>query len=110
MEHASAFERVKSLGSHINGIVSQFDIDALMPDERNLVALIKRQLTDARLDVRDYGYAETRAEQLAHAAAARESCEALQKQILQGSEHNLFSAIDVAHISAQIQQIIAQLQ
>ena len=110
MDNASVFDQAKQLDVHVNGILSQVDVDALMPDERNLVALIKRQLTDGRLDARDYEYAETRAEQLQHAKAARESFTTIQKHILQASEYNLFGAIDVAHISARIQQIIAQLQ
>ena len=110
MENASTFERAKQLDIHVSGILSQMDRDALMPDERNLVALIKRQLTDCRLDARDYEYAETRAEQLQHAKAAQTSFTSVQKHILQASEHNLFSAIDGAHISPQIQLIIAQLQ
>lgn len=110
MEHASLFEQAKQLDAQVNGILSQVDTDALMPDERNLVALIKRQLTDGRLDARDYEYAQTRAEQLTYAEAGRKSFAAIQKHVLQASEQNLFSAIDVAHISAKIQQIIAQLQ
>jgi hypothetical protein len=110
VDNASVFERAKQLDLHVNGILSRIDVDALMPDERSFVALIKRQLTDGRLDVRDYEYAETRAEQLKYAKAARDSFTAIQKHILQASEHNMFSAIDVAHISAHIQQIIAELQ
>ena len=110
MEHASVFERVKQLDAHVNGILSHIDSDALMPDERNVFVLIKRQLTDCRLDVRDYEYAETRVEQADHAQTARRSLDTVQKYILQASERNMFSAIDVAHISAQIQQIITQLR
>jgi len=110
VDNASLFGQAKQLDIHVNGILSQVDIDALMPDEREILALIKRQLTDGRLDARDYEYAQTRVEQLQYAKAARESFAAIQKHVLQASEHNLFSAIDVAHISAKIQQIIAQLQ
>lgn len=110
MAYASAFDQVKALDTHVHGIVSAFDIDALMPDERKILALIKRQLTDARLDIRDYEYSDTREEQLRFATAGRKSCDEVQKSILQASEYNLFGAVDVAHISAQIQQIIAQLQ
>jgi len=110
VEHASAFDQVKTLDTHVKGIVSTFDIDALMPDERKVLALIKRQLTDFRLDVRDYEYSDTRDEQIRFAGAAQKTENELQKSILQASEHNLFGAVDVAHISAQLQQIIAQLQ
>ena len=106
----SVFEQIKALDTHVNGIVSAFDIDALMPDERKILALIKRQLTDTRLDVRDYEYADTRAEQQRYAKTAHKTLDAVQSTLLQASEHNLFGAIDIAHISAQIQHIKEQLQ
>lgn len=110
MGYTSVFERAKALDTHVGGIISAFDIDALMPDERKVLALIKRQLTDARLDVRDYEYADTRNEQQRYAVIARKTLDAVEHSLLQASEHNLFGAIDTAHISAQIQHIKEQLQ
>lgn len=108
--NTSVFEQAKALDTHVSGIISAFDIDALMPDERKVLALIKRQLTDARLDVRDYEYADTRAEQQRYGKAAHKTLDAAQHSLLQASEYNLFGAVDIAHISAQIQHIKEQLQ
>lgn len=110
MDSASVFNQSKALDAHVNGIVSAIDIDALMPDERELIALIKRQLTDARLDTRDYEYAETRAEQVRYKEAAHARFQEAQQYILKASEYNIFSAIDTAHISAKIEHITKQLQ
>jgi hypothetical protein len=109
VDNASVFSRAKDLGTHVHGILSAIDVDALMPDERDLVALIKRQLGDARLDVRDYEYADTRDEQVRYGKDAHTTLEQLRKNILQASEYNIFGSVDVAHISARIEQIIKQL-
>lgn len=79
------------------------------PTERTLVVAIKRQAVDARLEVRDYDYAETPVERQQSAAAAKKYLEKLQANILKASESNLFSAVDVALMSAHIQQIISGL-
>lgn len=71
---------------------------------------IKRQAIDARLEVRDYEYAETRAEQQKSALSANKYLQKLQTNMLKASESNLFSAADVALLSAQIEQIISELQ
>lgn len=110
MDNASIFSQTKALDVHIHGILSVIDVDALMPDEREVIALIKRQLGDARLDVRDYEYAETRQDQIRLKDAARSTLQAVQKMVLKASEYNIFGAIDVAHISARIEQIIKRLQ
>lgn len=110
MDNASVFSQTKALDIQVNGILSPIDTDALMPDERNIIALIKRQLIDARLDVRDYEYAETRAEQVRLKDAACATLRKLEKNILQASEYNIFGAIDTAHISAKIEHITKQLQ
>ncbi len=66
-------------------------------------------MADARLDVRDYEYAETRAEQQQHAKAAKKRLEQVRQAVLLASEYNVFSAIDVAHTTATIEQITKHL-
>ncbi len=62
-------------------------------------------MADARLDVRDYEYAQARSEQLEHAEAGKKRLEQLRQAVLTASEYNVFSAIDVAHTTATIEQI-----
>lgn len=69
-----------------------------------MVSSLKREMADARLDARDYELSETRAEQLENAAHAKKRIEDIRKAVLTASEKNLFSAIDVAHITAQLEQ------
>jgi hypothetical protein len=105
----SLFEQARDLTSQVSTIISSYDIDSLGSTERELLVAIKRRIGDTRLDVRDYEYAETRAEQLVHAAEAQKRLMALQRDILKASEYGLFSAIDVAQLTAKAESIIEQL-
>jgi hypothetical protein len=102
-------QQARELETQVGGIISSYDIGDLPTVQKELLITIKHQLTDARLDVRDYEYAETRAEQLNHAKEAKERLEGLQENILKASESDLFGAIDVAQLSARIQHVITQL-
>jgi multidrug efflux pump subunit AcrA (membrane-fusion protein) len=86
------------------------DLDLLSHEERFIISELKRLAADARLDVRDYEYAQTRAEQLGALHEAKQRLEQLNEQLLTASGRNLFSAVDTAQFSALIQVIISQLQ
>lgn len=96
----SLLRQAKELEQHVNRIMATYDLPTLSHAEQKAVATLKNQLIDARLDVRDYELAETRAEQLEFARAGRAHIEELQKSILKASEYHLLGATDVAHISA----------
>lgn len=98
----SPFLRIKQLETEIGGALSPIDAYELGMSQQKLVAVIKRELTDARLDVRDYELSETRAEQLEKAKAARKRLESLRKHILAASEYDIFGAVDVAQLTAQL--------
>lgn len=72
--------------------------------------LLKRDLTDARLDIRDYEFAETKAEQQQPGSDARKRLASVEQRILAVSQHDIFSAVEVAKLSAQIAQLQDQLQ
>lgn len=110
MEHKTPFQLAKDLEASLHVIFMQIDADLLPLEQRQLTALIKRHATDARLDIRDYGMVDTRAQQLRIAQEIKNSLELLQKNIVNASQYNLLSAIDVAQISAGIQQIISELE
>lgn len=105
----SAFDQIKRLEMYVLNILSRLDIDTLERHEQKLVLAIRRQFTDTKLDVRDYEFAETRAEQTKLAKAAVKSLETVRANILAASEHNLFSAVDVAMLSAQLEVLVAEL-
>jgi hypothetical protein len=106
----SLIEQARDIERRLNSILSSFDIDSLPSAQREITALIKRQATDVRLDVRDYEYADTRSEQIALQGQARKRLENLQHHIVKASEYNLFGAIDVAALSASIQQLVSKVE
>ena len=106
---AGIFQQAKELEAQVGGILSTFDVEDLRHAQKELVILLKHQLVDAKLDARDYEYAETREAQLNVAKQARERLTSLKQNILKASEYNVFSAVDIAQISARIEQIISQM-
>ena len=109
MEQQSLYDSAKALDTTVRRILALIDKDGLPFAEKSTIEQLQRLLTDAKLDVRDYEFADTRAEQLQLAGVAREHLEQVEKSILKASEYNIFSAVDVAAISASLQHIIARL-
>jgi hypothetical protein len=70
---------------------------------------LKKRLIEARLDVRDYELSETREEQLRGASRGKRRLEEVRKDILAASEYDIFSPVDVAQITAQLEIISEQL-
>jgi hypothetical protein len=95
--------------SQLGGVLSAIDSDALEKKERNVLGLLRRLAVDVRLDLRDYEYAETKAEMQVNAKAALRHMEQLRKGILSASEFGVFSAVDVAQLTGQIDQIQVRL-
>jgi hypothetical protein len=108
-EGLSPFVLVKALETHITSLVMQFDIDSLPQGERDLLRSIKRLIVDVRLDLRDYGMAETKAEQDRLARESHQRLHAFEQAIVKAGELNMFGAVDVAHLSAQTQQLMAHM-
>jgi hypothetical protein len=101
----SPFLGIKQLEVQVNGKLSSVDLYELPMAEQKIVAAIKRELVDCRLDIRDYELSETRDEQLKNAKHARKRIDTLRAQILSASEYDLFGAVDVAQLTAQLDQI-----
>jgi hypothetical protein len=110
VENRSLFEQAKDLSGQMQIRISRMDLDLLSHEERSIISELKRLAADARLDVRDYEYAQTRAEQLEALHEAKERLDQLHDFLLKASGQNLFSAVDTAQFSALIQVIISQLQ
>lgn len=103
----SPFALVRALDTHITSLVMKFDIDALPVTERELLRLLKRLTVDMRLDIRDYGMAESKAEQDRLAGETKQRLVQFEQAVVKAGEFNLFGAVDVAHLSAQTQQLMA---
>lgn len=110
MAELSPYDQAKELARQLNSILSALDIDAISREERDIARAIKQLLDHVRLGARDYDFADTKYEQEQSAVETKQYLEQLQALVLKGSEYNLFGAVDVAHASARIQQIISKLR
>lgn len=106
MKNLSPFLLVKSLETRVSGVLSAFDLFDLEAAEQKVVRGLRAEIIDARLDIRDYELSETRDEQLRKAKEARVRLDHIRKLILAASEYNIFSAVDVAQLTAELEQII----
>ena len=109
MASISIFQQAKELETQVGKILSAYDLADLPREQRDLIIQLKNQLTDARLDARDYEYAQTRADQLQAAREGRQRFEQAQATIVKISEYGLFSAVDVAQLSATIQHLMSRM-
>lgn len=107
MEDTSPFLAMQRVEAAVKALLRQADPDLLSADERVAVNKLRRLSVDARLDIRDYLYSETRPEQLEHAAAARKRLAGLQKAILAAGA--VFGPADVAQLTARLEQISERL-
>jgi hypothetical protein len=110
VERQSPFAIAKELDTQLGGVLSHLDLDSMNHAERKNTQTMRRLATDLRLDVRDYEYAETRAEQLHAAKVARERLKQLEHLILTASQQNVFSAIEVTELSIKLEQISTGLK
>lgn len=105
----SPFLLMQELEKRLKGQLAALDVYSLPDEERKLVTGLRRELTDARLDIRDYELSETREAQLACAKIAQRRLNHIQKSILESSEYNVFGAADVAHLTAQLEYISGRI-
>lgn len=91
----------------IKGIFLRFDVDNLSAGEKYSVKQIKLACNEIRLDVRDYEYAEKRADQQKWAKIARHNITALERLLLEMDA--VFGPSDVAALSAQLDQVRSAL-
>jgi hypothetical protein len=99
---------IKQLAAQMNQIVRRLDRNELSSKEQAILAKVMQDLASARGYATDYELSETREEQLANAKTAKKWLTDATKSILAVS--HIFSAIDVAHTTAQIDQIIGKLK
>jgi len=101
----SPFLAIKSLETEVTAKLRAIDTFVLEKAEQKIIETLRRNVTDVRLDIRDYELSETREEQLKKAKEAKKRLEQVRKGILAASEYNVFTAIDVAQLTAQLEQI-----
>jgi hypothetical protein len=108
MEAASTL--IKRLDGQINLIQRQLNPSLLAKRERDNLAALHQNLADARIYAADFETSETDEEKAKNAHAAKKWLAAAQKRIVAASQTNIFEPVDVAHLSAQIEQVMAALK
>jgi hypothetical protein len=101
---------IKQVDNHIAMILRKVNLRKLADREVKLLASLRQNLTDARIYAHDYELSEMREEQLDNAKHSKKFLELVRQQILKASEHNIFGPVDVAHLSAQIDQVKDELK
>jgi hypothetical protein len=105
----SPFLLVKRLEADVLRLLGQVDISYLSIEEQHKIAQLKNNLIDARLEIQDYELAETREHQLRNAADAKKYLRKV-RVVVSGNQLNVFGAVDVAHLTAKIEQIADRLR
>jgi len=77
---------------------------------RQTLADLRQNIHDARIYATDYELSETREEQSDNAKKAKKYLKDASDKIVIASQAEIFNAIDVAHLSAQIESIASQLK
>jgi flagellar biosynthesis/type III secretory pathway protein FliH len=102
--------RVKRLEADVRQILRKTDQVKLERKYREALADLKQNLVDIRIYVNAYEFSEMRPEQQENAKTAKKWLKQAGQNILKASEANVFSPIDVAHLSAQLEQVKAELK
>ena len=110
MGYVSPYRLVKQLERQVLGGLSSVDEADIPTSGQQAIRELRRALTDARLDIRDYELSETREAQLELRKDARNRLLGVRQGILQASEYNIFNAVDVAHLSAIVEQVEAYVE
>lgn len=77
---------------------------------RDALSDLRQNLVDIRIYVNAYEFSEERPEQEQNAKMAKKWLARARQNILKASEAEVFGAVDVAHLSAQIDQLSGDLQ
>ncbi len=99
---------VKNLDRRVKACLRELPVDTLGRGEKKHVEDCKKALSVLRLDIRDYEYAETRAEQLKWAKIAQNNIRALEHHVLGLGSY--FGPADVAEISVHIDLLKSKIE
>lgn len=102
--------QVKRLEDDVHRVLRGFDLRALSSKQRDVLADLTQVLIDARVYCHSYELSETREEQIKNAKLAHKWLRRARKNILSASEFDVFGAVDVAQLTAEIEQLIDNLK
>ncbi len=113
MSGQSTYHQLRQIGFVLNGLWNGIDLPALDNGARRALDAVRRHVQTAQAVARDYELLEseedTRA-QLRLLPKAVVSLEQLRAAILKASEYDLIGPVDVAQLSAQLDELIDRLR
>lgn len=100
----------KRLEADVRQALRKFEPTELDSKQRSLINRLEQDLTDIKLYTSEYESSDTHEERLEQSHSSNKKLNRAQKAILTLSEYNIFGPVDVAHLSAQIEQIMDGLR
>jgi hypothetical protein len=111
MEHdAAPIQQLRQIAAQVRSIVHIVDVDASDIELRKTVQSVSRNLEVARKFLQDYEIEDDARKQVRILYVGLERLEMLRKSILDASQHNIFGAVDVALLTAKLDQLIERLR
>jgi len=110
VEQRAPSKIIKDLDGQVRRILRPLDMLKENRAVRDAIARLRQDLHEARIYAVDYELSETREEQLDNAKKAHKYLEGANNAILSASQHDIFGAVDVAHLTALIDQVKADLK
>lgn len=110
MENDAPLKQLGQIAQQIRSILHATEVDPADMIMRKMIQNITRNLEIARKFLHDYEREEDVRVQALILPQGIARLETLRKNILDASQYNLFGAVDVAHLSANIDQLIERLR
>lgn len=105
----SPFAVIKQLQADILRLLRAIDVTDYSLAEQKSIAVLKNTLADVRLDIQDYEFAETKADQERFSKDAKKRL-AETHVLLLSLPAGIAGPVDIAHLSAYISDIIDRLR
>jgi hypothetical protein len=105
----SPLAEIKQAELLIKGVLRKQDLHSLSRADQKVIAQLKQDISDARLDIRDSEYADTGEDYKRHVTTAKQRIAKVIAAILVLSQEGIFSPIEVAELSAKLEIIGSRL-
>ncbi len=109
MVNKSPAAQAKQIEQEVSSVLRKFDLTHQSASVRMNLLELKQDLEHARTYANTYELSETPEEQAGNTKRAKQWLTKANARILKASEYNIFGPVDVASLSAQIHQLIAEL-
>lgn len=94
----------------MRNILRGHDIRALSERPRRGIEQLVQNLADARVAATDFELSETDEDRASNAKLTVKWLTAAQRRVMTASQSDLFGPVDVAHLSAQMEQVITRMR